>query len=114
MSLTKELINQETLMAQGGERGVIHLHREGSFYRAYEWSAYLSCHYLHEFKVNKRAFKNQEGQVFDSPCNNIIVSRLSIKLKTGFCYAKDSAKFGDSIRFLNKFKFLKLFTQLSI
>ena len=52
MSLTKELINQETLMAQGGERGVIHLHHEGSFYRAYEWSAYLSCRYLHEFKVN--------------------------------------------------------------
>ena len=46
MSLTRELIDQESLMVQGGERGVIHLHREGSFYRAYEWSAYLSCRYL--------------------------------------------------------------------
>lgn len=36
MSLTRELIDQEVLMVQGGERGVIHLHREGSFYRAYE------------------------------------------------------------------------------
>ena len=50
-------------MVQGGERGVIHLHREGSFYRAYEWSAYLSCRYLHEFKVNKRAFNGIEKPV---------------------------------------------------
>ena len=57
MSLTKEIIDQEASMMQGGERGVIHLHREGSFFRAYEWSAYLSCRYLHEFKVNMRLFK---------------------------------------------------------
>ena len=63
MSLTGELIDQEALMVQGGERGVIHLHREGSFYRAYEWSAYLSCRYLHEFKVNKRAFNGIEQPV---------------------------------------------------
>ena len=29
----------------------IHLFQEGSFYRAYEWSAWLMCRYLHEFKV---------------------------------------------------------------
>ena len=63
MSLTRELIDQEALMVQGGERGVIHLHREGSFYRSYEWSAYLSCRYLHEFKVNKRAFNGIEQPV---------------------------------------------------
>ena len=34
--------------------------------------------------------ENQEGQVFDSPCYNIIVSCFSIKLKAGFCYAKGS------------------------
>jgi hypothetical protein len=54
--LTKEIIAHEALLMQGGERSVIHLHREGSFYRAYEWSAYLSCRYLHDFKVNKRVF----------------------------------------------------------
>ena len=48
---------------QGGERGVIHLHREGSFFRAYELSAYLSCRFLHEFKVNKRAFNGIEKPV---------------------------------------------------
>lgn len=36
MSLTKEIIDNEASMMQDGERGVIHLHREGSFYRAYE------------------------------------------------------------------------------
>lgn len=63
MSLTKELIDHEVLMMQSGERSVIHLHREGSFYRAYEWSAYLSCRFLHEFKVNKRMFKGFEQPV---------------------------------------------------
>ena len=63
MSLTKEIIDQEALMVQGGERGEIHLHREGSFYSAYEWSAYLSCRYLHDFKVNKRAFNCIEQSI---------------------------------------------------
>ena len=63
MSLKRELIDHEASMKQGGERGVIHLHCEDSFYRAYEWSAYLSCRYLHEFKVNKRAFNGIEQPV---------------------------------------------------
>lgn len=30
MSLTREIIDHEASMMQGGERGVIHFHREGS------------------------------------------------------------------------------------
>ena len=42
MSVTKEQIEQETQLLANGERGVIHLHREGTFLRAYEWSAWLT------------------------------------------------------------------------
>ena len=36
---------------------VIHLFQEGSFYRAYEWSAWLMYRYFHEFKVTHRRMK---------------------------------------------------------
>ncbi len=63
MSVTKELIEQEAQLLANGERAVLHLHREGSFLRAYEWSAFLSCRFLHQFKVNKRVFKGIDQPV---------------------------------------------------
>lgn len=57
MSLTKELIEHEKQQLQIGHVREIHLHKEGSFLRAYDWSAFLCCRLLHEFKVSKRAFK---------------------------------------------------------
>ena len=58
MSVTKELIEQERQWVQTGHHGDLHLHREGTFLRAYDWSAWLACHLLHDFKVTKRTFKN--------------------------------------------------------
>lgn len=55
MSVTKEIIEQERLLVQTGHHGDLHLHREGTFMRAYDWSAWLACHLLHDFKVSKRA-----------------------------------------------------------
>ena len=63
MSVTKELIEQENLQLQTGNYRDVHLHKEGSFLRAYDWSAWLCCHYLHNFKVNKRAFKGIDEPV---------------------------------------------------
>lgn len=63
MSVTKELIEQERQHVQTGQVQEIHLHKEGTFLRAYDWSAWLCCRYLHEFKVNKRAFKGIEEPV---------------------------------------------------
>ena len=57
MSVTKELIEQERLQVQSGHCRDVHLHKEGTFLRAYDWSAWLCCRYLHDFKVNKRVFK---------------------------------------------------------
>lgn len=39
---------------------VVHLFLEGSFLRAYEWSAWLCCRYLNEFKATRRQIKNTE------------------------------------------------------
>ncbi len=63
MSLTKELIEQERQQVQAGRFRDLHLHREGSFLRAYDWSAWLCCRYLHDFKVSKRAFKGIDEPV---------------------------------------------------
>lgn len=48
---------------QAGQLGDVHLHKEGSFLRAYDWSAWLCCRYLHDFKVTKRQFKGIEAPV---------------------------------------------------
>ena len=63
MSLTKELIEKERQIVQSGQTRDIHLHREGTFLRAYDWSAWLCCRYLHDFKVNKRVFKGIDEPV---------------------------------------------------
>lgn len=41
----------------------IHLYAEGSFWRAYEYSAWLFTRSIHEFKVTKRLMKGVEGPV---------------------------------------------------
>lgn len=63
MSVTKELIEQEVQLVQTGHVRDLHLHKEGTFLRAYNWSAWLCCRYLHEFKVNKRVFKGIDQAV---------------------------------------------------
>ena len=63
MSLTKELIDYERQLVQTGRTREVHLHKEGTFLRAYDWSAWLCCRYLHEFKVNKRVFKGIDDLV---------------------------------------------------
>ena len=63
MSVTKELIEQERQQVQSGQLHDVHLHKEGTFLRAYDWSAWLCCRYLHDFKVNKRSFKGIDEPV---------------------------------------------------
>ncbi|MBQ7181595.1 MAG: hypothetical protein IJR87_09930 [Bacteroidaceae bacterium] len=63
MSVTKELLEQERHLVQSGSIRDVHFHREGTFLRAYDWSAWLCCRYLHDFKVNKRQFKGIDEAV---------------------------------------------------
>ncbi|MBO5578934.1 MAG: hypothetical protein J5952_00715 [Prevotella sp.] len=63
MSLTKEIVDGEKSRLSEGIRNELHLYREGTFLRAYNWSAWLACRFLHDFKVNKRKFKGIEDAV---------------------------------------------------
>jgi len=51
MSVTKELLEKEKDLVQAGQVRDLHLHREGTFIRAYDWSARLACRYLHAVAV---------------------------------------------------------------
>lgn len=63
MASIKEILDFE-LSRDGAEiQRSIHLFQEGSFYRAYEWSAWLVCRYIHEFKVTHRKLKGVEQSV---------------------------------------------------
>lgn len=44
-------------------RSVIHLFQEGSFYRAYEWSAWLCHRYINQFKVTHKQFRGVDASV---------------------------------------------------
>lgn len=39
---------------------IIHLFEEGSFYRAYQWSAWLCHRYIKEFKPTHRRLKQDD------------------------------------------------------
>ena len=55
MATIKEAIEIEQQRESAGE---IHLFREGTFWRAYEVSAWLCVRCLHEFKATKRQMKD--------------------------------------------------------
>ena len=42
-----------------GPYNTIFLFPEGTFYRAYEWSAWLCCRYMSQFKATRREQKNE-------------------------------------------------------
>ncbi len=61
MAQLKDIIEVEN--SRNGDTTSIHLFAEGMFYRAYEWSAWLCCRYVNEFKVTRRELKNGGGSV---------------------------------------------------
>ena len=60
MATIKDAIEIERQRESPGE---IHLFREGTFWRAYEMSAWLCVRCLHEFKATKRQMKDVEHPV---------------------------------------------------
>ena len=63
MSQLKEILERERERGTLERCAVIHLFREGTFYRAYEWSAWLCVRYIQQFKATRRVLKSQEGSV---------------------------------------------------
>lgn len=64
MSQLKEILEKERDRGSLEQCAVIHLFREGTFYRAYEWSAWLCLRYFTELKVTHRLLKSGEDIVF--------------------------------------------------
>lgn len=56
MTQIKEVLEKERNCLERGDLGNIYLFQEGSFYRAYEWSAWLCCRYINPFKVTRREY----------------------------------------------------------
>ena len=64
MPQLKEILEKENQRDSLEQCAVIHLFKEGTFYRAYEWSAWLSVRYFTELKVTHRLLKGGEDIVF--------------------------------------------------
>ena len=62
MAKTVDILEIERKRTDSGDFATIHLFVEGSFYRAYEWSAWLCCRYISEFKPTKRELKSEIGE----------------------------------------------------
>lgn len=60
MAKLNEILEIESRRHSVDECRVINLFQEGTFYRAYEWSAWLCVRYIQQFKSTKRYFKNLE------------------------------------------------------
>ena len=54
MSQLKEILEKEKERGSLEQCAVIHLFREGTFYRAYEWSAWLCVSYFTELRITHR------------------------------------------------------------
>ena len=92
MSAIKDISENEHQRMSSGVHDELHLWREGTFLRAYEWSAWLACRYLHEFKVNRRAFKG-----VDSPVVYICTKRTvpSVHASVQRCRKLDFKRYSD-------------------
>ena len=58
MAQLSEILSQEKMRTDSTAMREIRLYREGGFWRAYEWSAWLFCRYVSQFKVTKREIKS--------------------------------------------------------
>ncbi len=59
----KEVFAKEQSRSEMVDYRTIHLIPEGTFYRAYEWSAWLCHRYVSQFKPTHRLLKNTEDSV---------------------------------------------------
>ena len=62
MAKTVEILETERKRWEIGDLATIHLFLEGTFYRAYEWSAWLWCRHISDFKPTKRELKSEAGE----------------------------------------------------
>lgn len=62
MAQLKDILEIERRRIPQGPHNTIYLFPEGTFYRAYEWSAWLCCRYMNQFKATRREMKGEMGE----------------------------------------------------
>ena len=62
MAQLKDILETERNRVEKGQFGTIYLFPEGTFYRAYEWSAWLCCRFINQFKATRREVKGELGE----------------------------------------------------
>lgn len=60
MAKLQEILEKEKVRGSDSECRTVHLFQEGTFYRAYNWSAWLCTRYISQFKPTRRQMKNSE------------------------------------------------------
>ena len=63
MAQLSEILATERVRQTDEQQRTIHLYADGTFYRAYEWSAWLCCVYIKQFKVTKRMVKTVDADM---------------------------------------------------
>lgn len=58
----KEILEKEGGRGETTPFNAVYLYAEGAFYHAYEWSAWLCCRYVKEFKTIRRESKGDETE----------------------------------------------------
>lgn len=58
MAKIAEILEAEKKRGTPDEDRVVYLWSDGSFYHAYNFSAWLCCRYIHAFKATRRVFNN--------------------------------------------------------
>lgn len=63
MAKIKDVLEIESQRSTMEQCRRVYLFQEGTFYRAYEWSAWLCVRYIQQFKTTKRLFKNEDMSI---------------------------------------------------
>lgn len=112
MAAIKEILEFEASREGEEIQRSVHLFQEGSFYRAYEWSAWLMCRYIHEFKVTHRRMKGVEQTVtlIGFPVTSLLSHYSSLSIQQNYFLQRCISKSGLHYLFDGKkykiFKFL--------
>ena len=64
MAKLVDIIAIEKERADATQQRRVHLFVDGSFYRAYDWSAWLCCTFISTFKVTRKYNKSVDADVF--------------------------------------------------
>lgn len=60
---TTEMLTAEKNRSTKETQQTIHLYAEGTFYHAYEWSAWLCCQFINSFKTTRRENKKAKTDI---------------------------------------------------